>query len=170
MIVQELAHPSLLINHEIFDIHQLKEGDHIYAWRTRSELYSHHGIYTAIDRVVHFIGPKAKGPVKACKKCGYKRKMHGGVIETCLDCFRSGSYVLYVYRYGMSMRDLQLSSHVLCQTCTIKESKPASEVVKTAKEKLEVGFGTYNLISNNCEDFATFCKTGTSFCQQAYRR
>ncbi|KAJ6682802.1 hypothetical protein OIU74_020947 [Salix koriyanagi] len=43
MIVQELAHPSLLINHEIFDVRQLKEGDHIYAWRTRSELYSHHG-------------------------------------------------------------------------------------------------------------------------------
>ncbi|KAH8507540.1 hypothetical protein H0E87_009911 [Populus deltoides] len=55
-------------------------------------------------------------------------------------------------------------------TCTTKESKPASEVVETAKEKLEDGFGTYNLISNNCEEFATFCKTGTSFYQQANRR
>jgi|UniRef100_B9MZB1 hypothetical protein len=79
---------------------------------------------------------------------------------TCLDCFLSGGF-LHVYRYGMSMRELQLGSHVLCDTSTTKKSKTASEVVETAKEKLEDGFGTYNLISNKCEDFATFCKTAS---------
>lgn len=51
--------------------------------------------------------------MKACRKMCYTRKMHHGVVETCLDCFLSGGF-LYVYRYGMSMRDLQLGSHVLC--------------------------------------------------------
>ncbi|KAJ6918527.1 hypothetical protein NC651_012701 [Populus alba x Populus x berolinensis] len=119
--------------------------------------YRHKTLYLFLYGSHSLYRPKSQRSMKAGRKGCFTRKMHHGVVETCLDCFLSGG-ILHVYRYGMSMLDLQLGSHVLCHTCTTKESKPASQVVETAKEKLEDGFGTYNLISNNCEDFATFCK------------
>lgn len=47
--------------------------------------------------------------------------------------------------------------------------KPASEVVKRAEEKIgdyNLHWHEYNLLFNNCEHFATWCKTGKAFSSQ----
>ncbi|CAK7341015.1 unnamed protein product [Dovyalis caffra] len=168
MIVEEEIHPSLWVEHDYsrIDIRLLPVGLHIYVWRGALLYeYSHHGIYIGDGRVIHSIGPKAGGPRVACKKCAFAGNMQQAVVETCLECFLCGGR-LCRYNYDVPMNVLRITSHVMCSTCTSKRSKPANEVVETAKRKLKEGFGTYNLISNNCEHFATFSKTGTSLCQQ----
>ncbi|KAH7863615.1 hypothetical protein Vadar_019906 [Vaccinium darrowii] len=38
--------------------------------------------------------------------------------------------------------------------------QPASDVVQRANYLFENGFGKYDLLRDNCEDFATYCRTG----------
>ncbi|XP_022719717.1 uncharacterized protein LOC111277562 [Durio zibethinus] len=100
--------------------------------------------------VIHLMAPAKKndnGFSAPCQKCGYKRDFIGGVIKTCLDCFLDG-HSLYVYEYGFS--------------------KPADEVIKEATDFLEgnLSFGPYNLLTNNCGHFATYCKTGSKKSEQ----
>lgn len=45
-------------------------------------------------------------------------------------------------------------------TCTLAESDPPEDVIRTAEELLKHGFEKYDLLTNNCEDFALYCKTG----------
>ncbi|XP_052302434.1 protein LEAD-SENSITIVE 1 isoform X3 [Populus trichocarpa] len=123
------------------------------------------GIYIGDGKAIHFVGPKA-GPTRACKKCGFSRNTGHGVVETCLECFLDGGF-LCRYNYDVPRMILSITSHTMCPNCTTTErSKSGSEIVETAKEKLKEGFGKYNLLSNNCEHFATFCSTGTAFSQQ----
>ncbi|KAJ6877132.1 phospholipase A and acyltransferase 4-like [Populus alba x Populus x berolinensis] len=107
---------------------------------------------------IHF-GPQA-GPTSACKKCGFSRNTGlGVVVETCLECFLDGGS-LCRYNYNTTLE-------TTCPTCTtVKRRESESQIVETAKEKLKKGFGEYNLLSNNCEHFATFCSSGKAFCQQ----
>ncbi|XP_022720158.1 retinoic acid receptor responder protein 3-like [Durio zibethinus] len=118
-------------------------GDHIYSERSGG-LYYHHGIYVGDDMVIHLMAPpiiynRFSDP---CQKCGYKRNFSSGVIKTCLRCFLDGH-----------------SLHV----CEYRFSKPAHEVITMATDCLEWNylFGPYNLLTNNCEHFAVFCKTGS---------
>ena len=116
------------------------------------------GIYIGDGKVIHFVGPKA-GPTRACKKCGFSRNTGHGVVETCLECFLDGGS-LCRYNYNTTLE-------TTCPTCTtVKRRESESQIVETAKEKLKEGFGKYNLLSNNCEHFATFCSSGKAFCQQ----
>lgn len=45
-------------------------------------------------------------------------------------------------------------------TCTTVGSDESDNVLYRAEYLLENGFGEYNLVRNNCEDFARYCKTG----------
>lgn len=164
MVVEEEVPPILQVEHGIagWDIRLIPEGLHIYVHRP---LYTHHGIYIGDGKAIHFVGPKA-GPTRACKKCGFSRNTGHGVVETCLECFLDGGF-LCRYNYDVPRMILSITSHTMCPNCTTTErSKSGSEIVETAKEKLKEGFGKYNLLSNNCEHFATFCSTGTAFSQQ----
>ncbi|WP_354670015.1 lecithin retinol acyltransferase family protein [Paenibacillus sp. BSR1-1] len=40
------------------------------------------------------------------------------------------------------------------------------ETIKRAYKKINQGEGSYNLIFNNCEHFAFWCKTGVKYSQQ----
>nr|XP_034908053.1 phospholipase A and acyltransferase 4-like [Populus alba]TKR71312.1 retinoic acid receptor responder protein 3-like [Populus alba] len=145
-----------------WDIGQIPEGLHIYVHRPG---YTHHGIYIGDGKVIHFVGPKA-GPTRACKKCGFSRNTGHGVVETCLECFLHGGS-LCRYNYNVPRIRLRITFDATCPNCTTTERwESGSQIVETAKEKLKEGFGKYNLLSNNCEHFATFCSTGTAFCQQ----
>lgn len=159
--------PPCDFQHDIsgWDIGRIPKGLHIYVQRTG---YTHHGIYIGDGKVIHF-GPKA-GPTCACKTCGFSINMDGGVVEfsiskgggvveTCLECFLHGGS-LCRYNYNTTWE-------TTCPTCTtVKRRESESQIVETAKEKLKKGFGKYNLLSNNCEHFATFCSSGKAFCQQ----
>ncbi|XP_043815494.1 protein LEAD-SENSITIVE 1 [Manihot esculenta] len=136
---------------EMVNPDQLQVGDHIYTWRAVG--YSHHGIYVGemnqVKYVIHFvttgsvfssISSVSRPKHQACQVCGYAENVNRGVVKTCLDCFLSGDK-LEVRQYN-------------------GKTKPCDEVVEMAYKLLEKGFGQYDLVVNNCEHFATFCKIG----------
>jgi hypothetical protein len=45
-------------------------------------------------------------------------------------------------------------------SCSHVQSDPGSAVVQRAIYLFENGFGKYDLVVKNCENFANFCKTG----------
>ena len=96
----------------------------------------------------------------SCEKCGYNKRDHcnGGIIKTCLDCFLDHHPLLF-YKYGVSNAEFRRSRR---GTCSVYDSKPTHEVIKIATDFLEKkrDFGPYNIIKNNCENFAVYCKTG----------
>ncbi|KAL5835364.1 hypothetical protein ACOSQ4_014861 [Xanthoceras sorbifolium] len=149
---------------------ELKPGDHIYTERA-GYVYFHHGIYVGEDMVIHFLpDPKKKGILSSsaassslqgsgrCPKCGHSPDRDGGIVKTCLDCFLDGNSIR-VFRYGVT--------HIPLRYCSRKNSKPPDQVVECAIHLFEQnGFGEYRLVVNNCEHFASFCKTGISSCSQ----
>lgn len=157
------------------DKSQIKPGDHIYTWRT-AWLYAHHGIYVGDETVIHFtrgggqeIGtgtvldriilsssPSNNPGQDPCPKCGDQSKSDG-VIASCLDCFLSGDD-LYLFKYSVSTAIFLAKARG--GTCTLAVSDPPNDVIYRAKFLLENGFGGYNIFTNNCEDFAIYCKTG----------
>jgi hypothetical protein len=85
------------------------------------------------------------------------RQPNSGVLRSCLDCFL-GNGSLYRFEYGVS-RSLFLAQ-VRGGTCSIAKSDPPEQVIHRALYLLQYGFGNYDVVSNNCEDFAIYCKTG----------
>ncbi|KAI6692669.1 hypothetical protein NL676_020379 [Syzygium grande] len=85
-----------------------------------------------------------------------------GVDKTSLDCFRREGEKLHSlrsYAYGRPLLEYWLTR--LGTRTTLLDTKPPEEVVNKAWELYKGdSFGEYNLFSNNCEHFATFCKTG----------
>ncbi|OMO96259.1 hypothetical protein COLO4_15387 [Corchorus olitorius] len=154
---------------------RLKPGDHIYSFRGFYS-YSHHAIYVSEDCVIHFIHTESDdngvsgGQEEPPCKCGYQRNVHLGVVKSCLDCFLSYgthfSETLHVYEYEESSL---VKKFKRAGTCSTSKSKPPEEVVAvaTALHK-ENAFGSYDLVDNNCEHFATFCKTGTRSSEQVH--
>nr|XP_043629926.1 protein LEAD-SENSITIVE 1-like [Erigeron canadensis] len=162
-----------LFSQKIEERTDLKEGDHIYTWRKR--IYSHHGIFIGNDKVIHFVNPKGKGEGSLslmpfifsssvmqktpCSKsyCGLEKVPGSGVKLSCIDCFISkGS--LYLFKYQVSLDFLFLKGRG--GTCTTAKSDTPQEVIHRATYLHEKGYGEYDLKSNNCEDFALYCKTG----------
>ncbi|KAH1108824.1 hypothetical protein J1N35_012592 [Gossypium stocksii] len=132
-------------------------GDHIYC-RRKNGLYDHHGIYVGDDMVIHLQGKAKKlGPLPACHKCGDKRVENGEIAKVCINCFLQGETV-QIYDYGVPFSEFENRKR---GTCSVLRSKPPHEVISAATGFLEGnGFGPYNMIFNNCEHFAMYCKTG----------
>ncbi|KAL9251613.1 LEAD-SENSITIVE 1-like protein [Drosera capensis] len=139
-----------LLSHKV-ERNEIKPGDHIYTWRAVFT-YSHNGIFVGGSKVVHFtrngtgsISNEATSdydPVddsSSCPTfpdCGF-RMPNSGVVLSCLDCFlKSGS--LHLFEYGATPS--AFLAKVRGGTCTIAQSDPSE--------------------TNNCEDFAIYCKTG----------
>lgn len=115
------------------------------------------------DAVIHFFGPTKSSSKNQCQKC-FHRPQNAGVSITCLDCFLEG-HSLYVYKYDVSYLELRFKRSGTCSTWS---SKPDDEVIQAAYSVLENNsFGTYNFLFHNCEDFATYCKTGQAMSNQA---
>ncbi|GMH22996.1 hypothetical protein Nepgr_024839 [Nepenthes gracilis] len=156
----------------------LKPGDHIYSWRA-AYIYAHHGIYIGDDRVIHFTrhghevgtgtvldhllvsSSPARSPL-SCSACTPPEVDHG-VISSCLDCFLDGG-ILYRFEYAVS--PILFVAKVRGGTCTLGASDPADIVIHRANYLLNNGFGHYNVLKNNCEDFAIYCKTGLVVVEQ----
>ncbi|XP_028080477.1 uncharacterized protein LOC114282049 isoform X1 [Camellia sinensis] len=154
---------------------ELVAGDHIYTWRA-AFTYSHHGIYIGESKVVHFAGTfgsssnpfkwssfgfsaSTSNPLSACPNfpnCGF-RHPNSGVVLSCLDCFLANGS-LYRFEYGVSKAKLLFK--LRGGTCTTAESDPPELVIHKAMYLLQHGFGGYNVMRNNSEHFAMYCKTG----------
>ncbi|KAJ3678603.1 hypothetical protein LUZ60_002406 [Juncus effusus] len=164
-------------------------GDHIYSHRLLKS-YAHHGIYIGNNKVIHFTGGNnnneadglvhgmfpgagsSAGPAnnifrysskpeeaKDCEECFkyHEGKPVEGVILSCLDCFLDGGS-LYLFAYSVSKKFFY--AKIRGGTCTLAPSDPLDQVIHRAQYLLDHGFGDYNLLKHNCEDFALYCKTG----------
>ena len=128
----------------------LKPGDHIYVYRAAG-LYSHHGIYTGEDEheVIHFSTMPDDNGIQIC----------GCTLEKFLtDPFTGRKSQLRLTPY-----DEDLISKLVKRSGTAHciKSRPAADVIATAKYYLEHPWHEYGLFFNNCESFAFYCKTGT---------
>ncbi|KAG8382554.1 hypothetical protein BUALT_Bualt05G0089400 [Buddleja alternifolia] len=161
------------LNFPRVEARDLEAGDHIYSWRT-AFAYSHHGIYVGENKVVHFtrdqlsssdhssfahFSSSASDVPTACLYIPHcaSTKHESGVIISCLNCFL-GHGSLYRFEYGVSR--LTLIAKLRGGTCTTAKSNPPEDVILMAMYLLHNGFGNYALFTNNCEDFALYCKTG----------
>ena len=135
------------LDHKI-DPDSLQPGDHIYAYR-KLGLYHHHGIYIGTNSqglhiVIHFVGEGGK-----------KSKSTARIRRSTLEDFLQGMKLRLV-SYG--------DASFLTRIGTTHEKKclPAAEVVRKAEHYAEHPneWGEYGLLTNNCEMFALFCKTG----------
>ncbi|XP_030955947.1 uncharacterized protein LOC115978061 [Quercus lobata] len=152
----------------------LKPGDHIYSYRL-AYTYSHHGIYVDKGNVIHFtrgegqeigtgtgldhiIGSSLpQHPLdNPCPICSDQSRSDG-VISSCIDCFLSGGDV-YRYEYGVTPAFFLAKARG--GTCTRASSESEEQVIHRAFYFLRKGFGVYDVMKNNCEDFALCCKTG----------
>ncbi|TXG65499.1 hypothetical protein EZV62_006774 [Acer yangbiense] len=151
----------------------LKPGDHIYCWR-QVFIYAHHGIYVGDGKVIHFTqGPAGQENGRViislslpdpkisnvpCPQCGdHNSSFNNGVILSCIDCFLFGNE-LNLFEYGVSR--VYFLTKVRGGTCTLATSDPPEDILHHAYFLLKKGFGEYDVLKNNCEDFAIYCKTG----------
>ncbi|TXG65498.1 hypothetical protein EZV62_006773 [Acer yangbiense] len=120
------------------DRQELKPGDHIYCWR-QVFIYAHHGIYVGDGKVIHFTqGPAGQENGRVIISSSLPDPKISDV--PCPQCGDHNSI-----RGG---------------TCTLATSDPPEDILHRAYFLLEKGFGEYDVLKNNCEDFAIYCKTG----------
>ena len=91
-----------------------------------------------------------------CPLCSDESRSDG-VISSCIDCFLSGGD-LYRYEYGVTRAFFIAKARG--GTCTLASSESEIQVIHRAFYFLRKGFGVYDVMKNNCEDFALCCKTG----------
>ncbi|KAL3728041.1 hypothetical protein ACJRO7_032743 [Eucalyptus globulus] len=131
---------SMLLLGNVIRQEELTPGDHVYTYR-RYGLYTHRGIYVGEGSVIHFT--------------------RTGVNKTSIDSFRQEDkelHSLHLYAYGRPLLEYWLTRWGTC-TALAGNASP-EEVVNRARELYEGnGFGEYDLVNNNCEHFATFCRT-----------
>ncbi|KAK1582913.1 hypothetical protein Q3G72_019492 [Acer saccharum] len=114
------------------DRQELKPGDHIYCWQ-QVFIYAHHGIYVGDRKVIHF----TQGPAGQ----------------------ENGRVIISSSLPDPKISDVPCPQCVHGGTCTLATSDPPEDILHRAYFLLEKGFGEYDVLKNNCEDFAIYCKT-----------
>ena len=125
--------------------------------RVNRGLYSHYGVYVAdSNHVIHYTG--ATGP----------NDFNGIVRETTLAEFLNGAENFTVCHFPEHPQNIPLAYGVKgvgkiirlirIMKMTDYHLYSGEETVNRARSKL--GEGGYNLVLNNCEHFAVWCKTG----------
>ena len=100
-------------------------------------LYKHYGVYIGHGQVIHFAGPKSHETDPAL----------ADVVQT-------------------SVKDFLKEDFLCVQDDKGKRPFPVDEIIQRAKSRLGKCKGTYNLVSNNCEHFANWCRYGSNESQQ----
>lgn len=136
---------------------EVENGDVI---KVNRGTYDHYGIYVKPGRVIHYTGET--GP----------EDFNGMVRETSLDEFLNGAEKFCVCRFPECPRELDkleslpARNRALWETwqdmkrSRLKEYHLYSGAETVARARSELGKKGYNLICNNCEHFAMWCKTG----------
>ena len=131
----------------------LKPGDHIYAYRVLGA-YQHHGIYVGVNdkgkhTVVHFTGTEG----------GLRAKSTATITKSLLKDFKGLSLIVRLVCYGADIKEMKRKISGTTQTL---HSLPPQVVVATAQYFADRPgeWCQYNLVDNNCEMFAIYCKTG----------
>lgn len=97
--------------------------------------------------MVHFQTPLETG-----------RMDSSAIAESEFDEFLgSDGFDWYLYQYGVTAEEF---SRYPRGTCTTTHSDDVTTVIDRASKAIREGFGQFNIVGNNCEDFALYCKTG----------
>ena len=140
---------------------ELKKGDVMGVHRG---IYDHYGIYTGRGKVIHFSN---------------ERKDFGGDIRVrraTLAQFKNGASNVFVvdfesyrdYVENLGLFDLGIVKIALRKLFGNKRTLYSpEETVERAESKL--GRKGYNIVFNNCEHFAVWCKTGKHESSQVQR-
>lgn len=116
-----------------------KKGDIIFAIKMLGT-YLHYGVYIGDNRVIHY----------RSEDYNDMNPKHAKIIETSLEEFAHGSDVYREPKHkGGNFFDFS--------------------TVRKAKKLLGTGEGEYNLLNNNCEHFANYCKYGKKISRQINR-
>jgi hypothetical protein len=137
---------------------ELKPGDHIYVYGVFG-IYSHHGIYIGEEemQVVHFSFPPNRSQ-SWNKQSAY--------VHSCtLDDFQ-GWRTLRLSAYNSTQKANRWKRK---GSCHVRSPDPSHVVIARAKHYCEnpQEYPEYDLRKNNCEHFATFCKTNIPSSKQA---
>lgn len=142
-------------NEYIYESRERPElGDVIFCRRNIS-LYKHFGIYIGKGKVIHF-----------ASEANDIDPDHAVIHETTLKKFSDGDRVYVMkfpekYSAGSKLRQLLMSDDYQLMS--------PKETVARAKSKLGmrgINDDGYNVFTNNCEDFAIWCKTNVSESRQ----
>ena len=125
---------------------ELKEGDQIYVYRY-GFLYSHHGIYAGENKVIHFSGQRKDKSTARITSCTLEEFCHGSQLR--LVAYNARYVAVKLKRSG---------------SCHTEQSKHGDKVLARAEFYLDNPheWRDYHLFSNNCENFAFYCKTAKS--------
>jgi len=141
---------------------EIQFGDVVGVHRMQG-LYDHYGIYTGNGGMIHYADPSGDW--------GKNIVVH----RTTLDAFKADSKSLFVIdfdkfvkKHGLSVSDIVTSEGINVQklfAALLRNSNyyhlyTPEETVRRAESRL--GERSYNIVTNNCEHFAIWCKTGVS--------
>jgi len=117
---------------------KIKSGDVIWANRmAKGYPYNHCGIYVGDGKVIHFAAP-----------AGSEVSVENAVIhETTLEHFQDNC-LLKIIKFPLSVRCFS-----------------AKKTIERARSR--IGEKGYNFLTNNCDHFAVWCKTGKHCSLQA---
>ncbi|XP_010024984.2 LOW QUALITY PROTEIN: phospholipase A and acyltransferase 3 [Eucalyptus grandis] len=160
------------------DPEDLKPGDHIYAYRLYG-FYSHHGIYVGGGYVIHYTSTENKGAILSLsggapetmppvQNVGTGKTLAAGSLrrasiasENTARSFIPSITSCMAHRWGHLLKNPGTCSILSCD-------KTPEQVIEVASKLLGSNeFGVYHVITNNCEHFATYCKTGVTASEQA---
>lgn len=161
-----------LIFHDVSKC-DLKPGDHIYCYRNVG-IYNHHGIYIGEEdcKVIHLSGSMKVWILFYYSKQQYffffQKKFDSPSIRSCtLEEFLEGAQLRLV-AYDASFLEARFKRGEAVHTM---KCDPASVVIGRAKYYLDnpEEWADYNLVLNNCETFAVYCKTNVRISKQTFR-
>ena len=137
-------------------------GDHIYATRFGG-VYSHHGIDCGDGSVIHYNG---RTPLQCIVRRATWEEFSGGdPVSVCSyssaerDPEPRNDWV----RFGNHQVQRLLDA---CSGRLLGDQIDTSPEAVVARAKRRLGEGGFDFLFNNCEHFATWCKTGRSASRQ----
>jgi hypothetical protein len=139
----------------------MARGDHVFAIRLGG-LYSHHAIDAGDGSVIHYTGPT--GPASRVARSPFARFAAG-------DEIRVRSYERFVAALAEPRAASERMStevrRALDRLRGVATSAPDfSPDAVVARAESRLGERRFDLVLNNCEHFASWCKTGLSESRQ----
>ena len=130
-------------------------GDHVYVHRLGG-VYSHHGIDVGNGAVIHYTGDDWRSS-RVCRSPRVEFAMGNVVrVRSYVDFHRVASLEEFVVR--------ETNRRVQALGDRLRGFGPAdldpSPEATVARAESRLGEGGFDFLFNNCEHFATWCKTG----------